>query len=174
MSAQLTSLSDLFAHQLHRPPDARTVCNIQQKGLQSGGGRSCQIGCTFLCETCSHDVEAFCIQLPGQQMPEAAVTASDEHVLLAEAVHLVGISDEPADGSESDQQYSTGYSQVGLDYLEHKTHSFDFITPFISKDSPYNLHKRLICVFMNPLTSNKYVHTSSAGTWVEKVEMYFF
>lgn len=104
LSTGLTSLSDFFAHKLQRPPDTRTVCNIQHEGLQSGGGRCCQICCTFLCETCSHDVEAFFIQLPGQQIPKAAVTACDEHMLLAEAINLVGISDVPADGSKSGQK----------------------------------------------------------------------
>lgn len=103
-SARLTSLSDLFAHELHRPPDARTVCNVQQEGLQSGGGRCCQIRCAFLCETRSRDVETFSIQLSGQQIPKAAVTACDEHVLLVEAIELVGVSDVPADGSQSGQE----------------------------------------------------------------------
>lgn len=104
LSAQLTSLSDLFAHKLHCLPDARTVCNVQQEGLQSGGGRRCQICRTFLCETRSYDVETLSIQLSGQQIPKAAVTACDEHTLLVEAIDLVGISDAPADGSEGDQK----------------------------------------------------------------------
>ena len=97
----LTSLSDLFAHKLHRLPDALAVCNIQQHGLQSGGGRRRQICRAFVCETCSYDVEPLSVQLPGQQVPKAAVTACDEHMLLAEAFDLVGISDVPADGSHS-------------------------------------------------------------------------
>lgn len=103
-SARLTSLLDLFAHKLHHLPDARTVCNIQQEGLQSGGGRCCQICCTFLCETCSYDVETPFIQLSGQQIPKTAVTACDEHMLLVEAVDLVRVSDVPADGSENGQK----------------------------------------------------------------------
>lgn len=100
-STQLTSLSNLFAHKLHRPPYARPVCNIQQECLQSWGGRRCQICCTFLCETRSYDVETFPVQCLGKQIPKAAVTAGDEHILLAEAINLVGISDVPADGSKS-------------------------------------------------------------------------
>lgn len=103
-SAQLTSLSDLFAHKLHRPPNARAVRNIQQEGLQSGGGRCFQICRTFLCETCSYDMETFPIQLSGEQIPKAAVTARDEHMLLVEGIHLVGISDVPVDGSVSSQK----------------------------------------------------------------------
>lgn len=108
LSAQLTSLLDLFAHKLHCPPDALTVCNVQQEGLQSGGGPGCQICRTFLCETCSYDLETFLIQLSSQQIPKAAVTACDEHMLLVEAVYLVGISDVPAEGSESGQKQSRG------------------------------------------------------------------
>ena len=103
LSARPTSLSDLSAHKLHRPPDALAICNIQQGGLQSGGGRCCQISCTFLCETSGYDMKALSVQLSGQQVPKAAVAAGDEHVLLVAATDLVGISDVPVDGGESGQ-----------------------------------------------------------------------
>lgn len=112
LPAQLTSLPDLSAHKLHRPPDARTVGNIQQDRLQSGGGRCRQIRLTFLCETRGYDVKTFSIQLPGQEVPKAAVTACDEHVLLGETVHLVGVSDGPADGEEGGQQEDTSEGRV--------------------------------------------------------------
>lgn len=104
LSSRLTSLSDLSAHKLHRPPDALTVCNIQQEGLQCGGGCCRQLCCTFLCEACGYDVKTFSIQLSGQQIPKATVTACDEHTLLAEAIDCVGVSDVPADGSNSRQK----------------------------------------------------------------------
>lgn len=108
LSAQLTSLSDLCAHKLHRPPDACAVRNIEQEGSESGGGHGCQILCTFFSKTCSYYMETFSIQLSGKQIPKAAVTACDEHMLLAEAVNLVRISDVPGDGRESGQKESTG------------------------------------------------------------------
>lgn len=107
LSSRLTSLPDLSAHKLHRPPDAPAVCNIQQESLQRGGGRCCQICCTFLRETSSYDTETFFIQLFGQQIPKAAVSACDEHTLLTQAVHRVGIPDVPADGSNSEQKQGT-------------------------------------------------------------------
>lgn len=106
LAARLTSLSDLSSHKLHRPLDALTVCNIQQEGLQSGGGFCCQICCTFLSQTSGYDVETFPIQLPGQQVSKATVTACDEHMLLAEAANLVGVSHIPADSSESQEKQS--------------------------------------------------------------------
>lgn len=108
LSARLTSLSDLSAHRLHRLPDARAVRNIQQEGLQSGGGSRCQVCGTFLCEAGGHDLETFSVQLFGQKIPKAAVTACDEHMFLAETINLVGISDVPADGSERGQKENTG------------------------------------------------------------------
>lgn len=84
---RLTLLSDLSAHKLHRPPDARAVRDIHQKRLESGGGRRCQICRTFLRETGGDDMEASPVQLAGQQITETAVAARDEDMLLVEGLH---------------------------------------------------------------------------------------
>lgn len=126
----LTSLSDLSAHKLHRPPDAGAVCNIQQEGLQPGGGRCFQICCTFLCQTRSYDLNTFSIQLSGQKVSKATVTAGDENMFLMETLHFVRLSDEPADCGESNQKYNTWQGQVWEDYLQHRKENF-FILIFL-------------------------------------------
>lgn len=103
-AARLTSPPDLCADKLHCLPDAFAVCDVQQEGLQSGGSCRRQVCCTFLREACGNDLEAFSIQLFGQEIPKAAVTAGDEHMLVPEAIDLVGISNVSADCSHGDQK----------------------------------------------------------------------
>lgn len=81
---RLTSLPDLCSHKLQRILDARAVCDVEQHGLESGGGRGCQTLRTFLREARRNDTKTLSIQLTGQKVPEAAVTARYEHVLLGE------------------------------------------------------------------------------------------
>lgn len=119
---RLTSLSDLSAHKLPRRRDARAVGHVHHEGLQPAGGRRGQVRRAPLRETRGHHVEARGgVQPAGQQVPEAAVAAGDEHVPPVRGVHRAGVPDVPQDGGESGQQHRTGYEHVRPRGLPHKS-----------------------------------------------------
>ena len=100
----LTSLADLGAHKLPGAADTLGVGDVEQHRLESAGGPGGELRGALLRQTRGYHVEALTVQTFGQQVPEAAVAAGDEHMLGMEAVELEGVSDEPAD--KNDRNYS--------------------------------------------------------------------
>lgn len=63
-------------------------------------------------------METLAVELAGQQVPEAAVAAGDDHVFPFAAVDSEGVPDKPADGGEEGQQRTAAQGRLGFDHLE--------------------------------------------------------
>lgn len=92
---RLTSLPGLAAHALQRALDARAVGNIEQKRLQSGGGRRAQSGGTRFGETRGDYMKPPSVELPRREVSEAAIAARHQDVFLADAGDVTGVPVEP-------------------------------------------------------------------------------
>ncbi len=100
LTVRLTSPPCLAAHALQRTLDARAVGNIEQKRLESGGGRRAQSGGTRFREARGDHVKTPPVELPRRELSEAAIAARHQDVFLVDAGDLTGVSEEPDRGDE--------------------------------------------------------------------------
>ena len=82
-----TSVPDTLLHPLSGRSDALSLGDVQDHCLQPVWRLVPQLLGPLLRQTRSQNPEASQVQLPGQQVPEARVTARDEDELVLEVAH---------------------------------------------------------------------------------------
>ena len=76
--ATLTCFPNMRFHPLGCLPDALGICDIQQGGVEAGGGDPLEVLRPRGCQAAGQDSEASLVQPQSKEPPKARVTAGDE------------------------------------------------------------------------------------------------